>query len=514
MSYRDQTDLVIDTAHGTVRGVRRGGSRAWLGIHYAASTSGENRWQAPQPAPEWQGIRDSREFGSIAPQPTSRATPVLAQRPQSEECLSLNIWAPSDPSDSAPLPVLVWVHGGGYIIGASSLPVYEGATLADRGDVVVVTINYRLGPLGFLDFSFLKSDGSEFQTNLGLRDIVAALQWVRENIAAFGGNPDDVTVFGQSAGAASITSLMTAPAARGLFHKAIAQSPPATSVYDPERAQRLARQYLDLLNMPLDRAARLLREQDAQALVRDSMRLLDRTAERDPGILAFAPVVDGEFLPEHPADVFVRGGQHPVPLLIGSTANEAALFKFMGSPLMPTDSDSVERMFDALLEAQPDIDISLDRIRAAYPGYPRRSAAIHISSDAGIGMPVSWMADAHARVAPTHVYRFEHATPMLRLMGLGAMHASDIPYVFGTLPARQKLDRQDAIWLGGLGSAKRVSANMQSEWLHFARSGAPRWPRYDSDRRATMVFGSHAELMFDPTETARSAWGSRVLRFP
>jgi para-nitrobenzyl esterase len=507
----------VTASSGQLLGLHSDEVRAWLGVPYAAPTSGQNRWRPPQPVASWQGVRLAHRFGDMAPQPQTQLVPPISGVAMSEDCLTLNIWAPTQQRTGGRLrPVMVWIHGGGYIIGSSAVPSYNGSALAHGGDVVVVSFNYRLGALGFLDFSIVNGTATgavPFQPNLGLRDIVAALKWVRENIAEFGGNPDDVTVFGQSAGAACITTLMTMPAARGLFHKAIAQSPPATSVYRSERIQEVSSTFLSLLGQTKSNASDALNTMPAAQLVAPTMQLLNSVAINQPGTLAFAPVVDGELIPEHPIDVFLRGEQHAIPLLIGSTRDEAALFKMMKSPLMPTNSHAITRMFDELQREQGDFPLDLSELTRSYPDYPRQNGAIQISSDAGIRMPITWIAEAHSHLAPTYVYRFDQATPLLRMMGLGAVHASEIPYVFGTVPKKTPLNRRQAVWIGGLRQAHKVSERMQAHWIRFATTGQANWPAYETSRRETHIFNKNDALESDPSRTQRLAWGETVIGF-
>lgn len=508
--------LVVETAYGAVRGFTRDSARIWLGIPYALGPSGRNRWQAPMPPQPWEGIRECSQFGNIAVQPPTPMFPNIDGVEMDEDCLTLNIWSPtSTSSTSRPRPVMVWIHGGGYLVGASAQPVYDGQALASRGDVVVVTLNYRLGALGFLDFGFLDTTDHRFATNAGLRDIVAGLEWVRDNIAAFGGDPNDVTVFGQSAGAACITTLMTMPSTRGLFHRAIAQSPPATSVYDRDRAQAIARFYLEILGSDAGAAIRAdqLLEISAPELTEPTVRLLYRVATEQPGILAFSPVVDGEFVPEHPIDVFRAGEQHPIPLLIGSTRDEARLFAMLKSPLMPTTTDAVRQMFANLAADQPEVAAEEAQIVSAYPRWPSRRAAINVSSDAGIRMPVTWIAEAHSAIAPTFVYRFDQATPFLKLAGLGAIHASELAYVFGNVPRHPRLNKRQMVWLGGTRRARRVSERLQGHWLTFAARSNPNWPLYTRDERQTLIVDGRDEVRADPDRRQRQAWGDEVTSF-
>lgn len=513
MSTTQSNPLRVNTAAGPIEGTIDSGVRAWFGVPYAQSTAGENRFRAPKPVQPWNTVRRADRWGSLAPQPQTALFPKLDGITASEDCLSLNVWAPERTDSNTALPVMVWIHGGGYIVGASAQPVYNGRALAEAGDVVVVTINYRLGALGFLDFSQFTSAEAEFESNLGLKDIVAALHWVQANIAAFGGNPDDVTLFGQSAGAASVTTLMTVPEAKTLFHKAIAQSPPATSVYSSEHAAEVAGMYLEKLNLSGSRAAQALQSMDAERLVAPTMELLDHIAVERPGTLAFAPVVDGEFLVDYPVNVFERGEQHAIPLIIGSTHDEAALFKMMKSPLMPTNKTAIEGMFRELVAERPEMSIQPERIYDAYPDFPRQKGALQISSDAGIGMPVTWIAAAHSLVAPTFVYRFDQATPLMKLAGLGAMHASELAYVFGNIPPKPNLTKRQIVWLGGNAAAQRVSERMQSHWLEFAKTARANWPGYSVQQRATMVFDRRDSVQLDPHSNRRAAWGDRPISF-
>ena len=511
-----QDDRVIQTQSGSVRGVFRNGVSTWLGIPYAAPPIGEARWQPPRPVSSWSGIRDCVQLGDMAQQPETSLFPKIEGVERSEDCLTLNVWSPeTDRRSGAPLPVMVWIHGGGFILGSSAQPLYNSEHLARSGQVVVVTINYRLGVLGFMDFSSLNATGRDFATNVGLRDVIASLEWVRDNIAAFGGNPDDVTVFGESAGAACITTLMTMPRAQGLFHRAIAQSPPATSVYGHERAQEISSLYLDKLGANRadpGLADWLLRAPSAE-LIAPTVDLLYDIAIEQPGILAFSPVVDGDFIPEHPVDVFRGGRQHPVPLIIGSNRDEAGLFTMMKSPLMPTTSAAIERMFMLLDREQPGQPVSAERILGAYPDWPKKRAAVAISSDAGIRMPVTWIAEAHSEIAPTFVYRFDQATPLLRATGLGAIHASELPYVFGKVPVRPKLNKQQVIWLGGTRRARLVSERIQRHWTTFAKTAQPGWETYDRDRRQTLVVNGRDAVIADPDRVRRLAWGEHVISF-
>lgn len=521
MSAFTDASLLVETTAGTVRGAVDGATHRWLGIPYAASTAGANRYRAPKPREPWDGVRDALEFGDVAPQEQTRLIPLPVGLQISEDCLNLNVWAPATPrADGSPRPVMVWVHGGAYFIGFSAQPVYNGRSLVEHGDVIVVTLNYRLGALGFLDFSAWASDEHPFDSNLGLSDIIAALEWVRDNIASFGGDPQCVTLFGESAGAGCVTTLLTAPRAEGLFHRAIAQSSPATSVYGPERATGVAREYLRLLGVSEVDAPRELREIDAVTLAGCTQKLLNSVALSAPGTVAFAPVVDGDLVPEYPVEVFRAGRSHPVPLIIGTNHDEAALFKLMKSPLMPISESTIHEMFEQVSRDNPDMPVLPeleDHIVAAYPDFPKQKGAMEISRDAGFRMPSIWVAEAHSRVAPTWMYRFDQAPPLLRLLGIGASHATELAYVFGTLPGKVR-NMDIAFRLGGLTEAKEISARMQTRWLQFARAGNPEtteleWPGYEVPDRTTLLINRVDALANDPEGDVRAAWGEQVLGY-
>ncbi len=508
-------ELIVKTSAGQLRGSVDGDTHRWLGIPYATPPVGSLRFASPQPAERWEGVRDALSFGDAAPQERTSLIPIPSGVGISEDCLSLNIWTPKNLQPGVKKPVMFWIHGGAYFIGASSMPGYDGRSLAENGDVIVVTINYRLGALGWLDFSAF---GSEFERNLGLKDILLALRWVQENISGFGGDPHQVTIFGQSAGGGCVTTLMTLPQAKGLFHQAIAESSPATSVYLPERAQLVSKAYLDLLGVSNEDAAEKLRTLPAEQLASVTMKLLDYAARTWPGTVAFAPLVDGDLITEHPIDVFRAGNEHQIPLLLGTTKDEASFFKVMKSPLMPISEQGIQEMFDLVQADNPHLEISESTITSAYPAYPKQKGAMEISRDAGFFMPAVWVAEAHARHAATWMYRFDQAPPLMKLLGLGAGHASEVPYVFGNLP-KKVTKKAIQFRLGGLRTAQVVSGRMQSRWLSFVNQGDPQsdtgllWPQYEEGTRSTLLINATDTICNDPDRDVRLAWGENVVGY-
>ncbi|MGH3265066.1 MAG: carboxylesterase/lipase family protein, partial [Trebonia sp.] len=359
------------------------------------------RFRAPKPPQRWTEIADAASFGPACPQPTFPNMPLDLGAAQDEDCLRLNVWTPAGTEPGDAKPVLVWLHGGAYVLGSGSQALYDGRRLVRGGGddgVVVVTVNYRLGALGFLDLSSFNTGRRRFDVNIGLHDVLAALRWVRDNIAAFGGDPGRVTLFGESAGAGIVTTLLAAPAAGGLFAGAIAQSSPATSVYDCERARRVAVSFLDKLGIDPSDVGRLV-DAPIAALLAATQEVFDEVPVSNPGTLAFVPIVDGDLLHDYPVKVAQQGRSHPVPLIIGTNRREAALFRVLRSPLMPITPRAITSMFTQIAAEQPDLQLPTEeKIVSAYSRIGRRARVLHIATDVGFRMPSVWLAEGHSKV--------------------------------------------------------------------------------------------------------------------
>lgn len=494
-----EADLTVQTAEGPVRGKTAGGTRTWRGIPYAAPPIGGLRLRLPRPPAPWRDVLDATDFGPWAPQRTRRllggASPGT---PRSENCLTINVTAPMQPSGD-PLPVLVFFHGGAFTSGSGAMGIADGSGLSAGGNVVLVSMNYRLGALGFMDFRSYSTPERTFDVNVGLADQIAALEWVRRNIAAFGGDPGNVTIFGESAGAMSALTLMCIPSAAGLFHRAFLQSPAPSSAYGPELASGFASELLGLLGVGSGGAAEALAEIPANALV-DAATQLSKKIIPDayPGALSFAPVVDGSFLPLHPIDAFEQGRAAAVPMVIGTMENEGTLFEKLDD-VLPTNQARIEKMFEL---TAPGLR---DQVIAGYRGYPHKKQAVEIGGDAVFWHPSIQVAQAHAEHAATWSYRFDYAPRTARVAGLGATHGLDLAAVFGTYDSGPG---KNLVRLGNKRTAANVAHRFQSALLRFARTGAPgpMWPKYDQTSRRTKIFDRYDRIELDPRASRRKAW--------
>ena len=485
-----ELSTVVQTAAGLLRGTTEGGVNVWRGVAYAEQPVGERRFLAPAPLEPWVGIRDAVEHGPLPPQGRSfvgggRDDPKI----RDEACLTVTVWSAARDPDSA-LPVMVWIPGGAFVYGAGQLQLYNGSRLAVNGNVVVVNVTYRLGVFGGFELSDL---GAGFDDNLCLRDQLAALAWVRDNIAAFGGDPEQVTVFGESAGATSVLALLASPAAAGLFGRAIAQSPALPLIADRDTRARQAHRFLDLLGVGVDEVKAL----PQRALRRAAGELQAESVARTP-VLGYGLVHGVDLLPHHPIEAARIGAVSGVPLIVGTNSHEASMFAWGKPPMLPTTAATIDAYFE---RTAPEAKA---RVLAAYPAYPRRRAQVAVGSDAMFGAPTWAFADAYSPHALTHAYRFDHTTWTLRVLGLGATHGSEIVHI----------QHSYASYLGrklhplGRRVQPGVGRRMQRTWLSFATGQlGSEWPRYDAEHRRTRVIRStRDDTVADPDAVRRSAW--------
>ncbi|KUJ68421.1 carboxylesterase [Streptomyces albus subsp. albus] len=496
-------DVIVPTRYGKLRGRDSGGVAAFLGVPYAAPPFGPRRMRPPQPPEPWTGERDALAFGPTAPQP-GYTPPMDALIPNAEntgeDCLNLNVWTPAPGATGGGLPVMVWIHGGAFINGAGSLDLYHGARLAADG-VVCVTLNYRLGPEGFL----LLPDGT---ANLALLDMLAALHWVQENIAAFGGDPGTVTVFGESAGAMNICTLLAMPAARGLFHRAIAQSGAGHHTHSAEVGRRITERLAALAGV--EHTTEALAAASPQRLMAANTALAQELAgtrdtrlwgEAANGSVTVLPVVDGATLPVRPVDAAAAGAGAQIPLLIGTNTDEARFFVVPRGIHHHLTEDALRTVLTA---CGADPDRALARYRATRPEAGWGDLFCTALTDQAYRVPAVRMAEARAvHGADTYVYEFAWPSPALDGT-LGACHACEIDFVFGNTTGR----------LTGAAAPRELSDQMRGAWTAFARTGdpgtggglLPRWPAYGERRSVLRLGDGPPAVRHDPAAEERILW--------
>ncbi|MCU1494896.1 MAG: Carboxylesterase type [Acidimicrobiaceae bacterium] len=512
-------DPVVATRYGRLRGREEEGLVVFRGVRYAQPPVASLRLRPPAAPERSAALVDAGEFGPIAPQPGAGPGSYVPGDPteQDEDCLSLNVWTPA--CDDVGRPVMVFVHGGAFLTGGGSSVMYRGELLARRG-VVVVTFNYRLGVLGFLAHPLLMDARSGGYANWGLMDQIAALGWVRDHIAAFGGDPANVTIFGESAGAMSIADLLGTSAARGLFRRAILQSGACTALpRDP--AVAMAERFAATLG--IDEPSRdQLRGVPPADLVAAQVPI---TASVDQGMgMPFRPVVDGGLLPRHPADEIADGLSSGVDLLIGTNRDEFKFFAFAGADVGQLDDLDVEAIVSRYLagaglgESVPKAADVLDTYRAARRDRGDRTTPFDllcaVAGDWIFRVPAVRLADAHAvHSTATYTYLFDWESPFAG-GALGACHGLELPFVFGTVR-----NPVIALFSGGDAEAIALSDAIQGAWVAFASTGDPSsidigpWPRYEARRRATMTLGPHIRPVDAPYEAERRFWEEHLGRY-
>lgn len=490
-------DIDVRTRQGVVRGRMIEGMATFKGIPYAAPPFGSNRFQPPQPAKPWDGVREALSYGPTVPKPPYFPPfDVLLLEPviPGDDCLNLNIWSP-DPG-SVGQPVMVWIHGGAFANGSGAVPIYDGSRFA-RDGVVCVTINYRLGADGFLYLG----DGN---ANLGLLDQITALEWVQENIAAFGGDPGNVTIFGESAGGMSVASLLSMPRAAGLFRRAIAESGAGHHVLSPMTAQRVGQYLAEKLGVeatqeaiaavPIDRLLQAQVELSADAFANPNP---ERWGEVAANLMPFEPVIDGNVLPVRPIDRIIAGASAGVDIMVGTNTEEERLFMVPNGTI---DHVTEEALAGAVAAYGLPVVETLATYRATRPRASAGDLLEAIVTDWFFRIPAIRLAEAHTQgTGTTYMYEFAWRSPQFDGR-LGACHALEIPFVFDTL------DKEGQEPLMGTGAPQQIADAMHAAWVAFATSGEPGWPRYDLNRRATMRFNTTLEVVDDPRSAERALW--------
>ncbi|WP_406462580.1 carboxylesterase family protein [Streptomyces sp. NBC_01622] len=494
---------VVRCTAGAVRGRLEDGLAVFRGIPFAEPPVGEARFQAPRPVPAWDGVRDALDFGPPPPQESGfQGRRNVLTGPMGDDWLTVNVWTPA-PDPAARLPVMVWIYGGAYKLGHSGSPGYDAQHIARDGDVVVVSLNYRVGIEGFA-----RIDGAP--ANRGLLDQVAALEWVRDNITAFGGDPEQVTVFGESAGAGSVAALLVMPSASGLFRRAIVQSAP-DSYFSDALAKDIASAIAG--EAGLRPTAADLATVDPRQLTVAGETLTDKMHQHAArwGSVAhtltpFAPVVDGEVLPTTPWEGLAAGAARDVELILGHNRDETRLFTALGGQLGKiTEEDAVA----SLRRFGPGPDTE-QAYRAAFPGASPGELDELVRCDRVFRMPCLHLAEAQVGAGGrAHVYELTWPAPGLGGV-LGACHGLDIPLLFGTFTA----DLGNLLFADVEPSteALALSSRFRSSWAEFARTGDPGWPAYDTEHRWVQILDAHPVVAAYPEETSRRLWEGYAFR--
>ncbi len=507
---------IVATTSGKLRGALVDGIAAFRGVPYGASTAGAARFMPPGPPAPWAGVRDALDYSGQAPQsrigPAPRAEMVdfsgpPDSAPETEDCLTLNVWTPAADS-AARRPVMVWLHGGAFSFGSANSLRLQGMRLCRRGDVVLVTVNQRLNIFGHLDLSAI--GGAEYAAsgNAGVLDMIAALQWVRDNIAQFGGDPGCVTIFGESGGGGKVSTLLAMPSARGLFHRAIVQSGAAVRLRTRDRAAKLTEAVLrdlgltraslaELHAVPMRRLLAAIGPAQ-QAIGPSPWPLLDR--------YPFGPVVDGTLLPRQPFHPDATPVSADIPLIIGDCSHEAALFLAHDDKVWHRTLTEAELRTRVAAVAGDAADRVVATYRRLMPDATPAERLIATLTDSNFRIRSLLMAERRAGRqggAPVWMYSFAWRSPLFDGR-LGAPHAIDVPFTFDTLEFTNATDRS--------AGAHALAARMSGTWAAFARNGVPdhaslpAWPAYTVGERRTMVLDVDCHVTHDPGAEAREMW--------
>lgn len=501
-----ETNAVVETTVGKVRGYTHNGTVNFKGIPYAATTAGEARFMPPAKPTPWTGVRNSLIYGPICPQKpnggwSSEEYAFLYQwndGSQGEDCLRLNVWSPGV-NDGKKRPVLFWMHGGAFFSGSSQEhPSYDGENLSRFGDVVVVSVNHRLNVFGFLDLSDYGNQYAQ-SGNVGMLDLVAALVWVRDNITQFGGDAGNVTIFGQSGGAAKVTTLMAMPSAKGLFHKGISESSSTVQVATHAYATQLAEHVLADLKLNRSNIADIHKLPFARITEAGMAAEKKMGSTIPPGVgrAGWQPVVDGTILPAHPFEPAVPAYSANIPMIIGTNRNEASAS--INNPGMESIDD--EGAKKKLAERFGDKNSQIyEVLRKVHP----KAKPVELLSYVAPYNPMAYLQaerKADQQAAPVYLYLFAWQTPVLDGRPR-SFHCSEIPFVFANT------DRCETM-TGGGDEARELATKMSQAWINFARTGnpnhkgLPHWPAFTPDKGATMVFNKNNEVRNDPDGEAR-----------
>jgi para-nitrobenzyl esterase len=498
---------IIDTKLGKVRGYSARGAVKFKGIPYAAPPVGELRFSPPSPNQPWDGVLDATEFGTIAPQPPSVLLAMFGGKAKQSEadCLTLNVWRPA--TDQTKLPVMVWIHGGAFVTGSGA--DLDGARLAIRGNIIVVSLNYRLGALGFF---YIPGKTA----NVGLLDQIAALKWVKDNIEVFGGDPNNVTIFGESAGSVSVCTLMVMPAAKGLFNRVIAQSGACHPMfYDNVRRKKASDIVFSNLNIK-EGDIEALRKVPVKELIKadPTNKVIESSSSFASNEATLGPVIDGSTLPEHPLGIIRNGYAKDIELLIGTNQDEVKLWSALNPDTSKVDENKIIRTLTSLMKALGQDDNKGKQMIEIYQKARQGKESIEPQdiidasiSDFAFRIPSIRLAEEQsAHQSNTYMYLFTWKTPAFAGK-LGACHALELPFVFGLLS-----EKDIGFFPSKNEETEAISTKMMDSWTSFAWKGnpnhkeIPKWPSYDNEKRPTMLFGKSIKVVNGPLDEERAAW--------
>lgn len=492
---------IVECKYGRIKGREENGVYIWRGIPYASPPVGSLRYRPPLPPSSWSGVREAFQFAPSCPQPPNAFSTILGEDNKlnmSEDCLYLNIW--SHGVSGKPRPVMVYIHGGGFWFDSSSNSFYEGSSFASEGDIVFVSINYRLGPFGFLHMNQIGNEAYSAAGNCGLLDQVEALKWIKDNISAFGGDPEQITIMGESAGAMSVALLMAMPAAKGLFQKAILQSYPGDIIKTSEEATVLATKMLELIKAG---NVSMLETVSVEALL-NAFTSLRSSSQLTPAVLQ--PCIDGRTLPLNPIQAIQSGYSNNIPVLIGTTKDEFNLHVAVNPNLDVASYEQIRLFTENNLPLWS--AVSGCYLENCKTDHQITNAMLSAITDFRFMIPSIQFAEAQANhEAPVWMYRFDWETPSFDSK-LGACHFLDVPFVFN------RLEHPAAVTLTGKSSSRQhLASQMHHAWIAFARNGDPNssaspihWPRYDLEKRSTMIFNIESHIELDPNYDKRLAW--------